>query len=163
MIWKDFLTRSLCEYWHPPECHLYEIESGFKTGGDKDKFLARRAKKQKQNDKRTVHLEKNPQFDFFGKTQNHQNFRKDRNRGPPRNTLFGSIRRTRFTQLTFSSTMFSRSQNWNTHLRKKMKDKGDTSATKYGTLSKIFTSPNQKIKLHPIRRPMSGLCRPHPP
>ena len=106
-----------------------------------------------------------------------------RNEGPPRHEFLGSIRRLRFTQLSSrqvsvrkyratewkntsqnsSSTKVWRYKNWNTHLKKKMKDMGDTSATKYGTLPLIFTNPNQRIKLHPIRRPMSGLCRPHPP
>ena len=29
---KGTCTRSLCEYWHPPECHFYKNETGCKAG-----------------------------------------------------------------------------------------------------------------------------------
>ena len=35
---KGTCTRSLCEYWHPPECQFYKTESGCKAG---DKCLFR--------------------------------------------------------------------------------------------------------------------------
>ena len=37
---KGFCTRSLCEYWHPPECPFYKTESGCKAGDVKSRTRA---------------------------------------------------------------------------------------------------------------------------
>ena len=46
---KGFCTRSLCEYWHPPECPFYKTESGCKAG---DKCLFPRYEVEEQPSKK---------------------------------------------------------------------------------------------------------------
>ena len=53
---------------------------------------------------------------------------------------------------------------WNlrTDLRRRLKDKSDAPAEMRGDLPRISVVSKKKKKLHSIRPPMSGVCRPHP-
>ena len=46
---KGTCTRSLCEYWHPPECQFYKNESGCEAG---DKRLFPQQKVDEQPNKK---------------------------------------------------------------------------------------------------------------
>ena len=110
---KGTFTRSLCEYWHLPECQFYTIESRCKAG---DKCLfphykveeqpTKKPKKSFQNgksdDKGAAALVKTvPQLGWVSQDSellelpNSVKYRRN-----PRRKVLGSVRRERFTQST---------------------------------------------------------------
>ena len=113
-------TRSPCEYWHPPDCQFSTTESGCKAG-DKCLFLHYKveeqpSKKSKQSfnsqngrsdDKVPVAVMTAPQLGCVSQDSQPSRLPKGvKYWGNPRQTVFGSIRRVRFTQSTLRQAIF---------------------------------------------------------
>ena len=62
---KGTCTRSLCEYWHPPECQFCQTESGCKAG-DKRLFPYYKAEEQPSNNRKWAFNPQNGQSDDKG-------------------------------------------------------------------------------------------------
>ena len=110
---KGTCTRSLCEYWHPPEGQFYKTETGCKAG-DKCLFPHHKVgeqpikkpkkgyyshKRRESDDKNAVAILKSvPQLGCV--SQGLVSQRGKQPRGNPMQKVLGSIRKVRFTQST---------------------------------------------------------------
>ena len=185
--WLGTCTRSPCEYWHPPECQFYKTETRCKAG---DKCLFPHQKVDEQPSKKPKKLSKRKKRRQeccsccencttiglrLAKTRSYWVLTETDRPGETRckkswdqveeydslslryvKQVPGKIKDHRFekykskfliSEVPTPKTLEDRSQE-------------ETDRQERCARSKVW---NLKTKLHSIRLPISGLCRPHPP
>ena len=145
MIWKDFLTWSLCECWHPPECQMYEIESFSRQG--KVNLAKQKLKDERTNKEKAFVV-------FFSRPRSIETSEKREKSGT-------SVEEFVWIDTIYTGHVFFHNVHCSTNW--KMANKDDKV---WNFVFDVWQIQTKRKEVHPIRRPISGLdfmsCSKHP-